>query len=400
MARYSGRYRENTRKKRSPLPVVILIVVILVLAAAAVWFFFFGGADKFGIKLGGNTSSESSEISSESAEESAAPSPTAEPTPTVEPTPSPTPSPTPEPTAPPIPDDGSDAYLSEGICIFDNKAFELFYGSDEMAARYAELISSFADQLDGMNVYDMVVPNHSEFGLPERVRNDYGCSSQRQNTQTVYDNLSDKVTPVDVYDVLNLHNNEYLYLNTDTHWGPLGAYYSYTKFCEVSGAETAALDSFEHESYDGYTGYLYYATGESCLEENPDTIDVYNPKFDYSAELSYDGLSFFETSSMNIEPAYADYGVYIQGDNAAIRVTNNELQNGRKLLMVKDSYGNAMAPFLTASFEEVHVIDFRSFEGNLPAYCAENGITDVLFFSNVMPANTQSQLDTMSALFD
>ena len=43
--------------------------------------------------------------------------------------------------------------------------------------------------------------------------------------------------------------------------------------------------------------------------------------------------------------------------------------------------------------------DFRSFPGKLPAYCAENGITDVLFFNNVMSANTYSQIETMNGLF-
>ena len=72
---------------------------------------------------------------------------------------------------------------------------------------------------------------------------------------------------------------------------------------------------------------------------------------------------------------------------------------GGKLLLVKDSYGNAIAPFLAANYSEVHVADFRSFPQDLPGYCQENGITDVLFFNNVMSANTYSQVETMDALF-
>ena len=54
-----------------------------------------------------------------------------------------------------------------------------------------------------------------------------------------------------------------------------------------------------------------------------------------------------------------------------VRITNHDLSTGRKLLVVKDSYGNAMGPFLGASFDEVHVVDFRYFEGDLPTYCTE-----------------------------
>ena len=82
-----------------------------------------------------------------------------------------------------------------------------------------------------------------------------------------------------------------------------------------------------------------------------------------------------------------------------MRITNHDDASGRKLLLVKDSYGNAIAPFLAANYSEVHVADFRSFPGKLPAYCQENGITDVLFFNNVMSANTYSQIETMNGLF-
>lgn len=71
----------------------------------------------------------------------AAATPTPEPTPeaaaTAEPTPTPTaePTATPEPTPPPIYDDGTEGYMSSGILIYNNKGFEMFYGSDSMGDR-------------------------------------------------------------------------------------------------------------------------------------------------------------------------------------------------------------------------------------------------------------------------
>ena len=85
------------------------------------------------------------------------------------------------------------------------------------------------------NVYNMLVPNHSEFGLPERIRDAQGCSSQRETTATVYNGYTADIIPVDIYDILNLHKDEYIYFNTDTHWSPLGAYYAYYQFCETAG---------------------------------------------------------------------------------------------------------------------------------------------------------------------
>lgn len=54
---------------------------------------------------------------------------------------------------------------------------------------------------------------------PERVRNYYEEASQRENTMAVNNTLSASITAVDIYDALNLHNNEDIYFDTDTHWG-------------------------------------------------------------------------------------------------------------------------------------------------------------------------------------
>lgn len=394
------RYRQAHRARRNSranLPAVLILVVLLIGAAVAlgIWAARTWGQNDSAPGETASPAPQSSGVSqpAESAVSSAQP--------TEAPTPAPTPSPTPEPTPPPIPDDGSDGYLSSGVYIWQNKAFELFYGSTDAAAAYAQAISGYQQQLPGTTVYNMVVPNHSEFGLPERIRDDMGCTSQRENLSDVFANYTEgsQVIPVDIYDALDYHKDQYLYFNTDTHWAPLGAYYAYTAFCESANQTAAPLSDFTVSTVEDFTGYLYVATGESCLAENPDHIDLYEPGFDYTIELSYDGVSFTELSGMYAPDEGMGYSMVLWGDNPLVRITNHDDASGRKLLLVKDSYGNAIAPFLAANYSEVHVADFRSFPGKLPAYCAENGITDVLFFNNVMSANTYSQIETMNGLF-
>ena len=394
--RYRQAHRARRNSRANP-PAVLILVVLLIGAAVAlgIWAARTWGQNDSAPGETASPAPQSSGVSqpAESAVSSAQP--------TEAPTPAPTPSPTPEPTPPPIPDDGSDGYLSSGVYIWQNKAFELFYGSTDAAAAYAQAISGYQQQLPGTTVYNMVVPNHSEFGLPERIRDDMGCTSQRENLSDVFANYTEgsQVIPVDIYDALDYHKDQYLYFNTDTHWAPLGAYYAYTAFCEAADQTAAPLSDFTVSTVEDFTGYLYVATGESCLAENPDHIDLYEPGFDYTIELSYDGVSFTELSGMYAPDEGMGYSMVLWGDNPLVRITNHDDASGRKLLLVKDSYGNAIAPFLAANYSEVHVADFRSFPGKLPAYCAENGITDVLFFNNVMSANTYSQIETMNGLF-
>src|SRR5699024_8848849 len=117
------------------------------------------------------------------------------------------------------------------------------------------------------------------------------------------------------------HKDQYLYFNTDTHWAPLGAYWAYTAFCQAAGQEAASLSDFPvTSSIEGFTGYLYAVTGESCLGENPDRIDFYEPGFSYTIELSYDGVEFTELSGMYAPDESMGYSAILWGDNPLVRI--------------------------------------------------------------------------------
>ncbi len=322
--------------------------------------------------------------------------PSSAPTPSPTPTPQPTPAPTPTPG--PIPDNGEDGRLVEGIYVWNDMAFELFYGYDESAQPYAQALEGFAERLPGISVYNMVVPNHSEFGLPQRLRDALNCGSQRENTAYIYDSYR-QVRPVDIYSALDQHKEEYIYFNTDTHWSALGAYYAYLAFCDTAGVDSTGLDSFSKSTMEGFHGYLYEVTGEDCLYENADHIDLYEPTFDYTASLSYDGYDFTELPGINSQDGSMGYTMFLWGDNPCLRAVNHVLSTGRRLLLVKESYGNAMGAFLTSSFDEVYMVDFRSFQGNLPELCEEWGITDALFLNSTMAANTYDRVADLESLF-
>ena len=76
---------------------------------------------------------------------------------------------------PQIEDNGAKpGYYDEdaGLYIWDKKAFELFYGSDSKAKEYAELMNSAKQKLGkDVNVYSMIIPNHTEMGLPSEYKN-------------------------------------------------------------------------------------------------------------------------------------------------------------------------------------------------------------------------------------
>lgn len=304
-------------------------------------------------------------------------------------------------TAPEINDDNSNGEMNGSIYVWKQAAFELFYGTDDSATSYADAINSIASGLpSSVKVYDMIVPNHTEMGLPQRIKDSGSVTttSQADNIKSAYSKLNSSVTAINCYNNLAQHCNEYIYFNSDHHWTGLGSYYAYEAFAQATGQDALKLSDCTENKIDGFTGSFSTMIGSGL---STDTVSYWTFPYETSMEL---------TSSAGGEPSHYDsiyykeepggsntYGVFIYGDNA-LTVLNSDRKTGKKIAVVKESYGNAFVPYLTYNYDEVHVIDFRHWEGSLASYCSENGIDDVLIINGVMSANTPLQLKAMTSI--
>ena len=301
--------------------------------------------------------------------------------------------------APVIKDDGKDGTLhSSTLYLWKNSGFNLFGSTEKVAKNYAKTLGEIVKTLDKkITVYNMVVPNHTEFGLPQRIKDKIGCSSQAENLKFIADNLPDRITSINCYNALAEHNNEYIYYRTDHHWTSLGAYYAYTAFCQEKGLTPLDITTLKKNSIEGFTGSFYTLSGSSTLYNNSDTVTYYTLPNKTSAQMK---------ERMGSSTIYCDvyypastggtltYGVFCWGDTAQF-VIKSDAGTGKKIAVVKDSYGNAFAPYLTAHYDEIHLLDYRYFSGNLNNYLKNNGIDEVLFLNNTMSANSTSQVTTM-----
>ena len=126
---------------------------------------------------------------------------------------------------PNIQDDNTTGYMGTNAYIWNGAAYELFGGDEYRAQLYADSINSYQQKLSGIKVYNMVVPNHTEMGLPQRLKNSSAPSdSQAENIKQIYSKLNSSVTPINAYNKIAEHCNEYVYYNSDHHWTGLGAY--------------------------------------------------------------------------------------------------------------------------------------------------------------------------------
>jgi hypothetical protein len=59
------------------------------------------------------------------------------------------------------------------------------------------------------------------------------------------------------------------------------------------------------------------------------------------------------------------------GDKQVITVHNKLVHDGKKILLVKDSFAEVVSPFLSLGVEELHILDLRYFNGSIKSYVAQ-----------------------------
>lgn len=291
------------------------------------------------------------------------------------------------------------------IYVTDGRAYEIYYFSQKNVTAYASMINTVEAMLpENVTLYDMLIPNSFGVQLPENVQAKLGSSGMNEAFAYTYSLIDPAVKRVSVFDTLREHKDEYIYFRTDHHWTQLGAYYAYRRFCEEKGITPHELSEYESVSYDGFYGTFYFSTNRAeTLKQNPDTITAYIPLCgnsmsyqDDSAGTMQEAAIINDASKMN---AGNRYNCFLLGDNAYTEIQNPNLTDGSACVLVKESYGNALAPFLADHYQNLYVIDYRYYQGNLLDFIREKGVQDVVFANNVMAVG-QKASGQMMALFN
>lgn len=287
----------------------------------------------------------------------------------------------------------SGAYHNYGTCAIrvDNTAFEQYGYSDSLAADYAALVSRTADALAGkVTVYDLAIPTAIGVVLPDDIAEIMpGYTDQGDAIQKIFAKMSDNVVTVDCFDNLMQHRDEYLYFHTDYHWNGLGAYYAYESFCKTKGIEAIGVDERPEKQFKGFLGALYWnnCRKDPALESNPDTVLAYCPKSERASMTYTDkkGDTYNWSIIMDVSnwKTSTKYSTFAGGDNPFAVFTNPDVTDGSVCVVVKESYGNALLPYLVDHYSTIYEIDYRYWNGNLIDFAAEKNANDLIFANNL-----------------
>ncbi|MFV0518598.1 MAG: DHHW family protein [Aminipila sp.] len=211
---------------------------------------------------------------------------------------------------------------------------------------------------------------------------------------------------INVYDGLESHNKEYIYYKTDHHWTTLGSYYAYAIWAENSGVKPIDKSELKKQT----VSESFYGTSQSKAvgyKVEPDYIQKFsNDNMDSAVMTVKDSYNKDETKNLKdremdlFDETYLKgkdkYSYFLSSNNPRLDISSS-IDNGKKILIIKDSYANCFIPFLTNHFDELYVVDLRYYKDNLFELIKEKNISDVLFLYNVVNYSNDRNLVYLSS---
>lgn len=248
-----------------------------------------------------------------------------------------------------------------GVFTVDNRMIQGFKGYDEKNVDQSiNAINKYAERHPDMQVYMMLAPTSQEL-YGSKIPSFAGLASEKAFIDEVYKKL-DKVTPIDCLSYLSGHADEYIYYRTDHHWTSLGAYYAYCAAAKTLGYSAYGQGSFNIETASSdFLGTLYSRTLDDSIE--PDVMEYYflasgEPKVEMTVNtgtelLKYDSL--YVREFLEVKDKYSSF----TGSNAPVVDIKTDVDNGKSILLIKDSYAHSLVPFLSKHYSRVTMVDLR-----------------------------------------
>ena len=186
--------------------------------------------------------------------------------------------------------------------------------------------------------------------------------SQLPEIETFYQQMDSPIRKIDVYHVLYTLTDNYIYNRTDPRWTCYGAYCVYRTAIQKMGFSPVSFDQYIVTHVDTYRGSLY----DACLYDGvtPDVLDVYSCKSGSTVTqlTAYQADGTEESREMYVQPDTGDPYAFYLGEDCEKLVIETDLENQRKLLVLKDAYANCMIPFLLQHYSEICVLDVTCME--------------------------------------
>lgn len=191
---------------------------------------------------------------------------------------------------------------------------------------------------------------------------------------------NNQVPYIDFYAEMKIDNitEEDAFFITDHHWKPNIGFWANSKICNYLSdnydfdydTHVTDINNYNVTTYDNiFLGSQGKKTGRFFTDLGIDSIDLIEPKFNtdfivegYQIPKSTGSFSDTLIYKDRLEKDYYNknpYTVYCGSDYAWQKIVNQNCTNGKKILLIQDSFANCVKPYLALNASEIYSVDLR-----------------------------------------
>ena len=252
--------------------------------------------------------------------------------------------------------------------------------------RNVQYINGFAQNVD-VPITFMLIPTATAIlddKLPAGCLND----DQMESIDKVRASLDSKIELIVPDEKLkSAAQSEQVFYRTDHHWTAQGAYEGYEALMEALG-RPKAHSKYEYNTFRGKFYGTLYSKAPSAMQEAdkftaPKNIEgSYAVSFAKEQENAHLLIGMYDPTKLETKDKYAT----LFGGNFSHFTIHSNAQNKERILVIKDSYANALLPYLADSFATIDVIDMRYYhmeEQTVSELIKSEGISQVVLLYNM-----------------
>ncbi len=211
-----------------------------------------------------------------------------------------------------------------------------------------------------------------------------------QNNKTLWQRFytqADKhsLTAPRLYDELCEQNN---YYRTDHHYTTMGAYSTYKMLANNLGYTPKPIEFFSQKTVsNSFCGTDMRTSGFYLAKKDEITLFRYDGDDSYSITADGKKIDLYDMSRLDTTDQYA---VFLGGNHARVDV-KKEGQPRQKLLVIRDSFADSIAPFLAIHYDLV-MLDLRYFTDSTAEIIATEKIDRVLILESISEFATSKNI--------
>ncbi len=278
---------------------------------------------------------------------------------------------------------------NNGLFLKDNRIYKIEYPlNKEYVKKSAEKIKNVYEKYlnENMNIYYSIIPDKNYYlesdYLKIDVKDIQKLMEETLNQGTLQKAGLPQMEYIDITNALTLED----YYKTDLHWKQENIKKVVNTLENKMNLKDTSSLNYEIQELGNFYGTYYGQLGRNVP---PDKINILNNSvienatcYNYETnktENIYD-MKKWQTSSDK-------YDVYLSGAVPLITIENKSNQNGKELLLFRDSFGSSIAPLLLENYQKITLIDLRYVSSTILSNYIDFENQDVLFLYSTLVLN-------------